>query len=56
MSMRPQELQAWLDRAERAIQAGRWQEARELLLPAAQWLPNAPQIHHHLATSHFALG
>jgi hypothetical protein len=35
MVERPQDLQAWLDRADRALNAGRWTEARELLLPAA---------------------
>ena len=42
MVERPQDLQAWLDRAERALNAGLWTEARELLLPAAQWLPRVP--------------
>jgi len=56
MVERPQDLQAWLNRAERALNAGRWTEARELLLPAAQWLPRVPQIQHHLGTAHLALG
>ena len=56
MVERPQDLQAWLDRAERALNAGRWTEARELLLPAAQWLPRVPQIQHHLGAAHLALG
>ena len=53
---RPQDLQAWLDRAERALNAGHWVEARELLLSAAQWLPRVPQIQHHLGAAHLALG
>ena len=56
MVERPQDLQAWLDRAERALNAGRWTEARELLLSAAQWLPRVPQIQHHLGAAHLALG
>ncbi|MDH4480050.1 MAG: hypothetical protein QE283_09270 [Rhodoferax sp.] len=56
MTERPQDLQAWLDRAERALNAGRWTEARELLLPAAQWLPRVPQVQHHLGAAHLALG
>jgi len=56
MVEQPPDLQAWLDRAERALNAGRWTEARELLLPAAQWLPRAPQIQHHLGAAHLALG
>ena len=56
MVERPQDLQAWLDRAERALNAGHWVEARELLLPAAQWLPRASQIPHHLGAAHLALG
>ena len=56
MVERPQDLQAWLDRAERALNAGRWAEARELLLPAAHWLPRVPQIPHHLGAAHLALG
>jgi hypothetical protein len=55
MVERPQDLQAWLDRAERALNAGQWVQARELLLPAAQWLPRVPQIQHHLGTAHLAL-
>jgi len=56
MLERPQDLQAWLDRAERALNEGRWSEARELLLPAAQWVPRVPQIQHHLGAAHLALG
>jgi len=55
MVERPQDLQAWLDRAERALSAGRWTEARELLLPAVHWLPRVPQIQHHLGAAHLAL-
>ena len=52
---RPQDLQAWLNRAERALNAGQWVQARELLLSAAQWLPRVPQIQHHLGAAHLAL-
>jgi hypothetical protein len=55
MVERPQDLQAWLDRAERALNAGQWVQARELLLPAAQWLLRVPQIQHHLGAAHLAL-
>ena len=53
---RPQDLQAWLDRAERALHAGQWVEARDLLQSAAQWLPRVPQVHHFLGSAHLALG
>jgi len=56
MQDRPQDLQAWLDRAERALHAGQWVEARDLLQSAAQWLPRVPQVHHFLGSAHLALG
>ena len=56
MLERPTDLQAWLDRAERALHAGQWAQARDLLLSAAQWLPGVAQVHHHLGASHLALG
>lgn len=56
MLERPTDLQAWLDRAERALHAGQWAQARDLLLSAAQWLPGVAQVHHHLGASYLALG
>lgn len=56
MVERPEDLQAWLDRAEGALNAGRWAEARDLLLPAAHWLPRVPQVQHYLGSAHLALG
>ena len=50
------DIREWLARAENAMAQNQWVQARELLTQAAVWLPQVPQVHHHLAGAHLALG